>query len=85
MTLETDYAMVGAVSDDLQELKRWRRVISRARRSLNRGAMLVTPSGIRVPVETHRYSDGAASLYKSGIQLAAFAGKNRYEVEVVLR
>lgn len=64
-----------AASADAATMKLWRRLIARARRHMNRGAVMVSPnrnSCERAP--GHLYTDEALNLQRTGVTMLAIAG-----------
>jgi hypothetical protein len=87
LTLETPtseglrQSALGAMTEDEESLRTWRRVIRKAKASMHKGASVVNPhSGARQQVKDHYYTDGAWRLARSGgIKMLAAAGWNRFE------
>lgn len=71
-------SIIGAVAGSPQALKRWRRVISRARRSLHQGTTMVAASGARASAASHRYSDGAEELYRTARNKFAKSASSKF-------
>jgi len=69
-----------ADTDDLAELKAWRKILARAKASMRRGAFAVNPrTGAKQAMRNHYFTEGARTLARQGVPMLAMAGSNRYE------
>ncbi|AGL19302.1 hypothetical protein [Actinoplanes sp. N902-109] len=60
--------------------KVWRWAINRARRSMRRGATVVTAMGTEGRVPGLYYSEGAAAAARRGVRMRVWAGGNEYRL-----
>ncbi len=79
---------LGGVTEQVDLLKSWRRMIREAKASMHKGAVIHGRlSGITSPVPAHRHTAGAHELAERGVRMLAVAGGNEYrfdDVSVVL-
>jgi hypothetical protein len=71
-------ASIGSVAEDPMSVEVWRTAVQRAKRELKSGAMAVGMDGKRVVDPRHRFTDGAAALWKQGVRMLAVAGGVEY-------
>ncbi|MDG4823257.1 hypothetical protein O7635_15480 [Asanoa sp. WMMD1127] len=72
---------LGAVADDPADFALWRRLISRARRSMRRGAVVTNPvTQASMVLPSHRYTDEALRLQSAGVIMLAVGGWNTYRL-----
>lgn len=73
-------SMLGASTEDPASLTAWKKVRTRARKSMKKGAWVVNPaSGERKESPSHLYTPQAEQLVGTGAKLLAGAGGNYYE------
>lgn len=70
---------MGAVAEEEIDLL-WKRLISRLKRKLLKGAYVVTPSGIKEYYPNLRYSVGAKEAYDNGVIIKPIAGWCHFEL-----
>lgn len=70
--------MMGAVTADAAALRAWRRVITRAKRDFQRGAIAINYRGDRFHQPSHPYTPGALALADTGVPILSLTGSVRY-------
>jgi hypothetical protein len=73
-------SVIGAITDQPEQRATWRSVLTRARRDLHKGAVLINAMGARFDEPSHLFSDGALALASQGVAMLAIGGGNRYEL-----
>lgn len=76
---ELGESAMGVVAEEEIDLL-WKRVISRFKRKLLKGAYVVTPSGMKGDYPNLRYSVGAKEAIDNGVIIKPIAGWNHYEL-----
>ena len=72
-------SLVGGVTEDLETLRLWRRLIRQARRGMHKGASARHPAtGETRPALSHLHTQGAHDLALSGTRMLAIAGGTEY-------
>jgi hypothetical protein len=71
---------IGSTATDPLSATTWRKVVSRAKKSMLKGAVAVNPYGARFPQPKHAYTAGALEMQRSGTVMLAAAGSVKYEL-----
>jgi hypothetical protein len=74
-------SFLGAATDNPADLKLWRQLIARARRSMRSGAVITNPVTQASMIDrSHRYTDEALRLQSTGVTMLAVGGWNTYRL-----
>jgi hypothetical protein len=76
-----DESVMNGIGDTPEVAKLWRRLIDRARRSMRSGAVITSPdTGELARLPSHRFTDGALQLQKSGVTMRNIAGTQTWRL-----
>jgi hypothetical protein len=76
--------LMGAVTDEPDELRRWAQLIREARRRMHRGATVRSPlTGLSQRMPSHLHTPGAHVLAERGVRMLAIAGGNEFQFDDV--
>jgi hypothetical protein len=71
--------LIGASTEDARELRRWKRLIQDARRTMHRDATVRSGlTGLARHMPKHLHSTGAHSLAAEGVPMLAIVGANEF-------
>lgn len=77
-------SVLGAVSDDIDAIRKWRKVIKSVKSTMLTGAWVLNPAtGARQRVEGHYFTEGALALNQSGVKMLAMAGWNEFKLDPI--